>query len=375
MKVKILVTIVVMMSYALSCIGYAAVSDTLEISGEIEADPPEALFITDVKNVNGSTTAPTYEILPYTSVQSSITLGSSGDSAVTMEITVKNNTDVRYGYNAIRYSTAAYDNPNITVETDMSRKTVDKNGNVISEGTVVEPGESFTFTATFKHKDENAAELALNSLINYEFLPYDSISADVDAGLAKDVMGHFEDILNNIVKIDGTEIMSKDYLDNQMTEDTQGRDDTYIANFTGAKAADKEALAALFGENLTMLIDGSEVTVQLIVKREDVTGDGVDDYTLYMTTHSLLREDAEVEGSWFNRTYYASPVYAAVFQVNDNSEWNMIGEVYAGRGEINSYSGWSGEGSFDTRTWESARAYGTAGVGSSIEQVIAQNTD
>ncbi len=366
---KVLIILLLSFSTVFTCVGYAALTDELSITGTIEVSEPDKVYITDILSVTGSTTEPTYEIASYTVVRSSVTLGSGGADTVNMTIKVKNNTDILYGFNAIRYSSSAYDNANIVVTTDMSHKTVDKKGNVLDEGTVIEPGGTIEFTATFSHKDGVASsDLALNSLVNYEFLPWDQITADVDAGVANDVLEQFENILNDPDM--------KTELDDQM-QNNSSETGYYIANFDEADAADKALVESLFGnDKLNMIINGEETSIRLIIKEQDVYGDSQKEYTLYMTTHSLKRADADQEesGGWFGTTsYWASPVYAVVFTVDGDGTWSQLGDMYTGRGEINDYDGWSwggGEGSVNTDTWESTQAYGSAAAGSSISQVI-----
>ncbi len=382
-KTKLLTVAVFSLLFSFLMVGYASLTTALEISGAANVNPPETVFITNAKvgSKTPDTASGTINSYTDTLLNTSVVLTSDENSQVSFQITVKNNTGVKQGFNGIRYSTQAYSNPNIAISTTLTQKTVNEKGELNTDCTVLDIGQSLTFTATYAHKDGASIDinnLTLESIVNYEFLPYDSIVPGVvDSGLANDIMEHFEDVLNNEVEIDGETMDSFEYLDTKMRENPSGRDDTYIANFGGAKDEDKSALTAIFGDNFTMNIDGTDTTVQIIVKREDVTGDGIDDFTIYMTTHSLLREDAEVSGSWFNRAYFASPIYAAVYTSQtgeDGSEvWSMIGEMYTGKGEINSYSGWSGEGSFDTRTWESDEAYGSAAAGSDIETVLREN--
>ncbi len=363
---KVLVIFLLSFSVAFCCVGYAALTDMLTINGSVEVNEPEMVYIQEIINISGSTVTPSAEIASYTVVRSSITLGAGDSDTVTMTMRVKNNTDVRYGYNAIRYAQTAYDNANIIVSTNMTRKTVDNRGNVTDDGTVIEPGGIIEFVATFSHKDGNPVNnLSLNSLINYEFLPWDQITADVDAGVASDALGQFEDILNGV---DDPDSYAK--LTDQLArhEETDRYSPDYIANFDSANEMDKQVIEELFGsDSLKVIIDGVETEVRLIIKKENVTDRYAgDEFTVYITTHSLEKS------GWV--TSYASPIYAAVYVVDDQGEWSMIGDMYTGQGRINGYDGsYFGSGSFDTGTWRSTQAYGSAASGSSIEQVLSAN--
>ena len=376
--------------FCLMCVGYAQLSDSLVIEGTAEASEPAAVYIVEIVSTTGTVTRA--EVVPYTSVDSDISLGTSDDATVTMRICVKNNTAERYGFNAVRYAPDLYTNSGIAVSTDMTRKTVDKNGNVTANGTIVEPGQTLEFTATFSYADGYAGNADLSSLINYEFLPWDSISADVDLGLAEDVMGKFQDILNNAEIADSCEQLIKQMENNEEADRSQPN---YIANFTAAHPDDTAVLETLFGsENMKVTINGVETEVKVMIKHKNVTNAySGDEMVLYMTTHSLIRDEATkvtTERNFlFTYTYrWAAPIYAAVFAQTQNANgetvWVQVGSMYTGEGQINGYDGTpgydkilgvgGGEGSFDTETWISTEAYGSAAVGSDINTVIAANT-
>ncbi len=393
LKVKIMASVLSFLSFAFSCIGYAALTTDININAYYTVSQPKELFITEIKSVSGSTVPPTYEIVPNTAVQSTITLGSSGTDTVTMVITVKNNTNTPYGFDSSIYTSAAYSNANIVYDTTLERKTI-KDGE--ETGTKILPGEIFDFTVTFSHKDETVGEnLELKSLINYQFLPWDSIQPDIidTTIVADDVMGRFEEILTSLDHMEdvtdenGNTVTAKEYLEDSMANTPGGwfgRNDSYIANFSDADEADKNAIATLFGEKLELVINGEKVEVKIIIKRQDVTGDGVEDYTMYMTTHSLEQSDGrrEEDGTgWFGTTQYkyiAAPIYATVYKgetVEDGSTtYSKFGEMFAGEGEIVRYNGTSGSGSFNTDTWVTTQAYGAAPSGSDIERVVSEYT-
>ncbi len=366
-RTKVLIIFMLFFCVVFTSIGYAEMTDSLIVSGNAELTEPQALFITEATLTKGTNARET-ELAALTLVDSSIVLDSDGTAE--MSITVKNNTDEDYGFNAVRYAPSAFSNPNISVKTNLTRKSVDNRGHE-EPGTVVAAGASLTFTVTFTHNGSSPVDLSLISLINYEFLPYDSISPDiVDSGVANDALVKFEDVLNNVDDPD-----SYQKLVDQMakSEETDRYSPDYIANFDSAHADDKAVIEELFGtDSLKIVLDGVETEVRLIIKKENVTDlfDG-DEFTVYITTHSLLRDDADREG-FILYSYYASPIYAAVYTA-DNGSWSMIGDMYTGRGKLNKYSGGSGEGSFDTGTWESTQAYGSAQSGSSIEEVLEAN--
>jgi hypothetical protein len=91
-----------------TCLGYAALTDQLSITGTISASMPKELFISEIKLVNGS------DIASISGLQQITVSGSNGATAL-YEITVCNNTDKRYVYTG----SSANPKDNITVtETD-----------------------------------------------------------------------------------------------------------------------------------------------------------------------------------------------------------------------------------------------------------------
>lgn len=76
-----------------TAIGYAALTDTLSISGTLNASAPEDIFITKIEPING---APTAEKTGLRTMETTVS-GGVGDT-ITYAIEVKNNTDDTYVY-------------------------------------------------------------------------------------------------------------------------------------------------------------------------------------------------------------------------------------------------------------------------------------
>ncbi len=140
----------------------------------------------------------------------------------------------------------------------------------------------------------------------------------------------------------------------------EGRGETYIGNVTGATGPDTEALKALFGENLTF----GDKPITLIIKREDLDGDGSDEMTIYMTAD-------EPGGSYrfgIGSNIVTLDVYAAVFEckldAEGNTVWIQNGETFAGTAPSYPYDGntWGileaiDCDSFRTDNWRSSQSY------------------
>ena len=351
MKIALCITLSVMCIFV--GIGYAEVTSDITIQGTVDVTPPEAVFITNVtqSGTNGSTG--TVNGYTMTVLNSKTVLGNSGNSTVTYTITVFNNTDEDYGYNAMIYTVGenTYDNESIVVTPQIERRTV------------VESQGYLTFDVVVSYKDgEQASDKELNSIITYEFLPLDDIPEDEDEVAVYNVMDKFKQILNTptdyktlsdeiAANYDGSRAWTATYIGNVVgTADYENNNDTAIVN-------------DLFDGILTLNINGVDTNVTVIIKRESVdadstTGDtyyygdpavGVSDteMTLYVTAEDL---NAASSGDYVT-------VYAVVFTIDQDEngdpigEWYQIGDMYQGKASVVGYIGGYSNGSFDTGTW------------------------
>ncbi len=168
------------------------------------------------------------------------------------------------------------------------------------------------------------------------------------------------------------------------------RNSSYVAYVPDAPPSDKTASLELFDGQLEIMIENQLQEVYFLIKREDVTGDGKEDFTVYMTTNTLS-EKSSVTGSIFSGYKYnpsLATVYAAVFTEDDFGEWIQLGDMFKGEAPICAYDGGmqsyrpqgssesvrvpTGSGSFHTDTWVSAERYYSVEKGSSLAQVLAK---
>lgn len=350
--VKIFLGILFSFSSCLIGIGYANVSSDLRFTGDVKAKVQENVFISNV--VAGSNNVIINGYVS-TTLNSTVTLTNSNNASETMTITVYNNSNVVYGFNAVKYmideTSSAYDNENIQYNLlDLERRQA------------VQPKSYLTFNVSFTYVDSKASSnKTLNSILNYEFLPLDLIPEDEEEIAVNGVLERFEQILNT--PLDSKRLT--DQMDDYSNNDRY--DDSYTGNVVGASPEDVALLNELFVGNLTMNINGKVENVTILIKREDVdgkstTGDAEgNEMTVYMTTDPL------------SRRYGSAIVYAGVYtKKTSNSSWSIIGSMYEGECDIKSYSGlpW-GTGSFDTDTWTSTNSNGQT-RGLNIHQMIAR---
>ena len=324
-----------------TCVGYASISTDLRIMGNVYSEPPTALFISDVSG--GAYIDP--DTLSYTNtiVNSRIVMqeNDSGKMEARFSITVFNNTDVSYYYLAMvrgTYTTdsgelVAYSNENIVLTPD------------IQMGDEIKPGEMLTFnvTASFADNATDTSDPSLTSIIDYQFSTVKPENKD-EAAVAG-VLERFPEILNTAE--------TYEYLISAMNTRPSNRVSTsYIGNVVEAHDQDSAAIEYLFGETMMLNIDGVNMPVTVMIKRENIDGNrntgespgwfGGREMTLYITADPL-----DVAGAYV-------PVYAAVYTKNSNSDtWYQLGDVFKGTAKVVTYAGRNGTGSFDTDTWRS----------------------
>lgn len=343
-----------------TCIGYAALTDTLSIFGKAEITVPEGLFIVDMQ-VKGSATELDVNEFTYIPYSTTVDVGLSNSKSntagtVTYTITVFNNTKRTYAYRDLYYQSPLenYNGNQYIVKTDNRWRNQELIvTTAFPNGNKVEPGESLSFEVTYKVDTGLNRNQTWKSLINYQF----GINVDSIVEAQEAVFEKFLNILNAP--------STYQTLCTRIDDKFNGAEwsSNYIGNVTGSYSDDSTTVNELFAGQLQMVIDGVKNPVTVMIKHENVDGrqDTGDDYTavngnqsftgygceftLYMTTDVL---DGKT----------TPEIYAAVFTCDRNEDgscgsWYMLGEHYRGTATINSYDGGNNTGSFDTGTWRS----------------------
>lgn len=325
-----------------ACLGYAQFSDDMTVEGSVSVTAQEGVYITNVTQSGTNGSVATVNGFTMTVLNSKTTLGSNGKATLIYTITVYNNTNIDYGYNAMIYTVGAntFDNENIVVAPQIERRTV------------VESKGSLTFDVIVSYKDGKQAQSSeLNSIITYEFLPLEDIPEDEDEIAVSGVLEQFRKILNNeVVGIPNSYNELLTQMDDYRNNDRYNA--SYIGNVDGASYEDVAILGELFQGQLSLNINGSDTPVTVMIKNEEIDGNTANgnEMTIYMTTHDLQKQSS----GWFAPTEYAN-VYAAVFRKDTletgGTAWRQVGDLYLGSAEIKQYSGRPGNGSFDTDNW------------------------
>ena len=381
---KLLIYVALPFMFLFTCVGYAALTDTLNIHGSVSINVPAGLFIIDIKETGSSNIKTNaYDFPGYsTIVDSSLTKNSRWSAAsVTYEITVFNNTDLTYAYRGLYFKDDlnGYDNSYVS----------ERNGNnyiviavqFANNIRTVAPGNELTFTVTYTLGSSlSTRDKAYKTYLNYQF----GINVESET-VAKDVLADkFTNILNS------TETYEKLY--NRIDDKFSGAEWTsnYIGNVTDSTSDDSATVNELFAGFLQMTINGTDTPITVLIKHENVDGDTNtgDDYTAVSGNQSFTGYGCEftlyMTTSKLDNRNERPPVYAASYTCNRNEdgscgEWYMIGEIYEGTAQIVGYEGGASTGSFDTGTWRSyANTYYVTdnysysiSAGLTIQQVVA----
>lgn len=292
---------------------FGASDDMNVMMGEISFAPPETVYIThadllrtnNANNVGVSFTHPTYLT---TTVNCSRANGS-----VTYKVTVYNNTDVTYWFLGAEWNQAERENAYLNVTNGVTLTTkdhVDDTSATFNTDDWVPPFTERELYVTYAF-GPNVVGRDVSTLISLQF------------GVKMDsVQDHFLALLNNESSYEKlTEAFDAQY------QETQSK---VIANV----GEDKKLFDDLLGENLTVNVDGVDMPVTILIRRDNVdkrtTGDAYDgnnapsgcEYTLYITVDPL--DSPTGEALVYAISYSRGGVGGA------DGAWYQLGQLYEG---------------------------------------------
>ena len=348
-------------------VGYAELTDTLNIRGSAKIDVPEGLFIIDV-STTGTTNVDRNEVefLEYsTTLDSQISRTNNGTGTVTYRITALNNTKLTYSYRGLYYQSGLSDyNGNRYISTSNGRSNIGvvcSLANLPAESKKVGPGQTIEFTVTYTVGNRLSANTNWDTLVNFQF----GINVDGE----QEAVAVVEEKFLNVLNATTTYEQLIDALDNKF-DGRQEWTSNYIGNVTGSSSEDSVAVNSLFAGQLQITVGSQQRDATVMVKHENLDGNTKtgDDYvatnqsnggvfrgygcemTLYLTVDPLTAAGQYV------------PVYAVVFTCdrdengNITSEWYRLGTTYAGEANVVTYDGGTGTGSFVTDNWRAKQA-------------------
>lgn len=337
---KVIFGIVFTFLFAFTGIGYASLTQEMGVKGFMGLSELKAIYIVSAKQVDASDGSSISDIsFTNTLLTGKYTLAPGDVNAfVTVEIMIKNNSDMEAGFNDfisnsadIKYTSAAYSYSNPTGISHMDLK--------------LSPGEFRTFRVTIKYNDNiSSGVLSYISVVNFDFISWSITGANAA----------FEDLLNE----------NFEKLDNAMN-DTPGflwwgrTDDSFISNVGGAASQDQTFVNEVFTGNNTVYVpnDKGELVpkkMNIFIKRANLDGNSAtgdangDEYVLFMTEDQL--DDTTIDAE----------VFACVYtRFSQDQDYVMVGEMFSGKAPVVDYAGTNddGTGSFTTDRWYSTKSY------------------
>ena len=370
-------------------IGFAALSDTLDIFGIVEINVPKGLYITNVEIESISH----LDVYKQDHVDYSTTIDTtlskshySTTGSVTYKVTVLNNTDKEYAYRGVYYQADLANYQNSTIlelknDSDIIDQTKINVRATFPEGRVVQPIQTLTFYVTYTvGSDESQIVASKNykNLLNFQF----GINVESEEAAREAIHEKFLNILNTSLTYE--ELIDK--IDDKFDGSNEWTSN-YIGNVSDAVDADSMTVETLFAGQLNMIINGETKPATVLIKRENLdnnqsTGDTYSvkynnqrnpttykgcEMTLYLTTDPLSTPNGQ------------APVYVTVFTCDNDSsgnrvgDWYKIGDSYAGKAPIVGYTGEYGKtGSFVTDNWKADAA--TYQVTQNYSYTVSQDT-
>ncbi len=317
-------------------IGYAAVADTLIVSGTVsyQEKPYEGIYISEVE-IHTQTDVDTvdFEIVKPTTLKSTV-VTSGNNPTVTFKITVHNNTDITYWYHGVKAHDDYGANSNVNQIDGINISTKDSsasNSAAFNTEDWVPLQTTRTFYATYQFGKNARGEVA--TMVNFSFgLHLDAVHDD------------FASLLNTP--------SSYAYI-TQLFNDAYNEDGTKVLGNVGD---DEQAINALFGGQPKIDVNGVETPVTIMIHRENINkkpntneysgGDPSScEYTVYFTV-----EDTSSPGG-------SVTVYATTYTLGSDGVWFQLGELYEGTATKMDYNGNAGnyEGTFDISQWEAVQ--------------------
>ena len=370
-------------------VGYALLTDTLKVSGNVSYEPKAIYIISVSVSSSGSTNKPPPTVTKVGSLaiqHGDYTLEKSQGSSISgcyidITITVKNNSGV----------------PQYLV----SQKTEPENKNLVSTfsgikiGDPIPQGESKTFTLRLQNTNRNGTLNMKEAVTVLNFSP--QFSEDDTEEATKNIAETFSNVLAGVgptgqlgsdgkyagIYFKGSYIPADQILQtitNHMENvDTGG----YMGNVGNASDDQKALISAIFGENVVMQIGNYYYSVQLLIKNQKINGDNQNDMVLYVTADQLdVGGGRWQDGNWGSSGSWVDlnrvPVYGLVFIYNNQTKkYDYVDHLFAGTAPVCNFGGTlasNATGNFNTNLWESTEYNVTDNCGGDItESYITTN--
>ena len=334
---KIIIAIILFFNCIFINLGYAYLTNENIISGSIHAVKPAVnpkLYISNVSivGVSNVTSINTKFSMP-TIFDSEIKVNSTGGTII-YELTLTNDSHVSYWLKEISFLDDIYSNNLIGKNNGITMTLKDKledSGSTFNNDDWIPANTNRQIYAVYRFGSDTLSYDIIYTSINLEF------EIRMDA-----VYSEFLDILNDP---EALEIISAKF-----DETYQDSGQVVIGNI----GDDKEFFNSLFGENLTINVDGEEKEATIMIRKENVdntsTGDDITggpsgcEYVVYISVDDLNDSNGE------------AIVYAITYVQDEYGQWNKLGQLYEGTASKENYdsSNPTYDGGFDVYSWQAA---------------------
>lgn len=351
--IKRIVTVFLVLVISLLSVGYASMTDTLYLIGNITSSRTVTwLHVSEAYASSGavlqmSGSEDRANPSGWTTMQLSF---DSPEDVITVTLTLTNASGANLGAKAI--SCEATDGTSGITFTatnttpDWKYGTLNRDGYVV-DGTEIAPKESISnVTVEIRASAACTAEVTLSLLFGY---PGEADLINNTIFNAAKMLEHTLNDKNNSITFD----QFVDAID-------KGWYGSYIGNVAGSNTTDNAVMDRIFGDTLNKIVlDPSSPSEKCTVI---INGDDIDDNRVYMYMSiedpSDYRAGSNYQGSYTN-TSATLEVYAIALDLapdaEGNATWTVYGDMYVGRCNPNCYNGRQTYcNSFNTGTWRSS---------------------
>ena len=362
-------------------VGYAAVTGTLLISGQVEVEPPNAVYITEIKYVTYSDASPVLGEnmtgdpikidFPSTKFVSDISYQDKG--SVTFTVTVANGTSVMQYFNQVvkpeagaefGYNYSGIEDTNDWGVITYNPKVTPGQGQAVPPGTT----QDFQVTITYNRGSGGSQTAQRKTLYQLEFTP-DPRELTQQASMA--VMEAYSKLLNNPTEYSKVQGLMYSGLGNNLGG--------YISNCRDYPADRRNAVNEALGEDTMQLeINGEMRQITVLLKQEDVcTWNNAGIYNAAEREERMIYFTADP----LDQAGDIVPVFVCVFYKEGN-EWVPVGQqwmdkengqkywILEGTATVCNRDGNNGTGNFQTGDWISTQEYFGVGDGATLTQLM-----
>ena len=376
-------------------VGYAQLTDILTLHGTMEWTEPPIVYITDIKldgtsNTSGNETPAITKTGTLTFKHNDYILNKQVGSknpggSFTITVTVKNNSGVPQYFGG-HTSTSQSDS---SVKNDILKYLVFEyiNGKnpqtnidygTLTNGRWVAHGATMTFTFKIQNTKQDqtfpqkvSGDIPMDGFVSMLlFSPEfnaEEATKNTTAALAKT----FSNILagngpngdpNETFYFNGTQYTGKDITTKLLIDRANNNAGVlepvttggYMGNIPSAPTEQQELAKIMFGDQIIIPIGDNYYSVYILIKNQEVSGDGKKDMVIYITADQLNTGGGRWQGNNLLDTNDV-PVYALVF-VKDGDTYKYCDHLFEGKAPVCDFSGAFGDGkvgNFNTNVWKS----------------------